>query len=233
MPRPRQQELNEATRREIKDIARALMAQKGTAGLSLRAIARKIGMTAPALYHYFPSLDDLITALVVDAFTGHAAYVQGACDAAANAGQSYAAQIFAGMLAYRAWALENSTDFQLIYGSPIPGYTAPEDVTTPAARSMGDVFMALVAAAVEAGEVVIPDAFGTPPPAVLDHYRTKYGMDAAAARLFHVMNQMWSVMHGMVTLEVYNHLPPVVGDTDAFYEQALRSQLEVYGVKIS
>jgi AcrR family transcriptional regulator len=232
MPRKRQVEVNEATRRRIKDVACELIAEKGTAGLSLRAIARKMAMTAPALYHYFDSLDDLITALIVDAFTGQAAYIRQARDAAAEAGQSYGEQIFTAMLAYRQWAVEHVTDFQLIYGNPIPGYDAPADVTTPAAQLIGDVFMETVSAGVEAKVVQLPENYTRIPPLVYKHYQTKYGMDEEVARIFHVLNQTWGLIHGMVSLEVHNHTTPVVGDTQTFYEQAVRAHLQTFNVTI-
>ena len=225
MPRKSRPEVNEATSQQIKKIARELMAESGTAGLSLRAIARKLGMTAPALYHYFASLDDLITALIVDAFTNHARYVRAARDAAAEAGLSRFEQVWAAVCAYRTWALEYSIDFQLIYGNPIPGYQAPSDVTTPAAQQLGQVFMEPVMAAVTAGEVTIPAPYCQIPPTVLSHYQQKYGMDESVAKVFHVLNQNWSILHGLVVLEVYNHLDPVVGDPTAFYEQTVRNHM--------
>jgi len=232
MPRQRQVELNEATSNAIKAIARQLMADKGTAGLSLRAIARELEMTAPALYHYFPSLDDLITALIVDAFTGHAAYVRQQRDAAAAAGKGYRAQLFVAMQAYRRWALDHPVDFQLVYGNPIPGYVAPAEVTTPAARSLGGVFMETVVAAVQAGDIAPPTFTDPIPPTVLHHYQRHFGLDGPGAQIFHLMNHVWSFMHGMVALEIYNHAAPVVGDTDAFYTQAIRHQFHLMGIDL-
>jgi AcrR family transcriptional regulator len=232
MPRKRQEEVNEATRQAIKATARELMAEKGTAGLSLRGIARKLGMTAPALYHYFGSLEDLITALIVDAFTGHAVAVRQARDAAAEKGQSYGEQIVAGALAYRQWALDNSTDFQLIYGNPIPGYTAPGEVTIPAAHSMGEVFMETVMAAVRSGELRAPDWLQEIPSPIYAHYLDTQGMDKDTAPMFHIMNYIWSMMHGLISLEIYNHSGPVVGDTDAFYDQAKNHNLDSVGLKL-
>ncbi|MCB0084074.1 MAG: TetR/AcrR family transcriptional regulator [Caldilineaceae bacterium] len=232
MPRQRQVALNEATSNAIKDTARQLMAEKGTAGLSLRAIARELEMTAPALYHYFPSLDDLITALIVDAFRGHAAYVRQQRDAAIAAGKGYREQLFVAMQAYRQWALDQPIDFQLVYGNPIPGYAAPAEVTTPAARSLGEVFMETLLAAVQAGEIDPPTFTEPIPPTVLNHYRHHFGLDGPQAQIFHQMNHGWSLMHGMVTLEIYNHAAPVVGDTDAFYEQAIRHQFHLLGIDL-
>lgn len=232
MPRPRQVEVNEATSSAIKDTARQLMAEKGTAGLSLRAIARELDLTAPALYHYFASLDDLITALIVDAFTSQAEYTRQASVTAAARGHSPCEQLFVAVLAYRQWALDHSTDFQLVYGNPIPGYVAPVAVTTPAAQKSGELFMALLLAAVRAGEMTIPDAYRQVPPTVLAHYQTKFGLDQEAAQLFHVMNMVWSMIHGMLALEIYNHAAPVVGDTNAFFEQAMRQFLATIGLAV-
>lgn len=232
MPRQRQVELNEATSNAIKDTARQLMAEKGTAGLSLRAIARALEMTAPALYHYFSSLDALITALIVDAFTGHALYVQQERDIAAAAGKDYREQLFVAVQAYRRWALAHPIDFQLVYGNPIPGYAAPTEVTTPAAQSLGQVFMETIMAAVEAGAIA-PPSFAEPiPPTVCKHYQHRFGLDKTGAQIFHLMNQAWSLMHGMVALEIYHHATPVVGDTDAFYEQTMRHQFHLMGIAI-
>lgn len=230
MSRPRQVELNEATSNAIKATARRLMAEKGTAGLSLRAIARALDLTAPALYHYYGSLDELITALIVDAFTSQADYTRQASAAAAD--RSPSEQLFAAVMAYRQWALDHATDFQLVYGNPIPGYVAPVAVTTPAAQKSGELFMALLLAAVHAGEMTIPDPYRQVPPTVLAHYQTKFGLDQEAAQLFHVMNMVWSMMHGMIALEIYNHAAPVVGDTNAFFEQAMRQCLVTIGLAV-
>ena len=230
MPRQRQVEVNEATSSKIKATARQLMAAQGSAGLSLRAIARMMDLTAPALYHYFASLDELITALIVDAFTSHATYVRQARDCAANAGQPYSRQLFAATQAYRAWALENPQDFGLVYGNPIPGYVAPTDTTTPAARSIGAVFLETLVAAAAAGDFAVPQGYRQIPPTVLAHYQQNFGMDDTTSQIFHLMNYMWGMIHGLVSLEIYNHAAPVVGDTDAFFAQAMRQLLTTVGV---
>ncbi len=230
MPRQRQVAINEATSNEIKETARRLMAEKGTAGLSLRAIARALDITAPALYHYFGSLDELITALIVDAFTAHAEYTRHERDAAAAAGHPLSKQLFAAVLAYRQWALEHATDYQLIYGNPIPGYVAPADVTTPAAQKSGELFMEILIAVAHAGEMTIPVAYRQVPPTVQAHYQSKFGMDEEIALIFHIMNLVWSMMHGMIALEIYNHAAPVVGDTDAFFTEAMRQLFQTLGI---
>jgi AcrR family transcriptional regulator len=234
MPRPRQTEVNEATRVQIKAIARRLMAEKGTAGLSLRAIAREIGMSAPALYHYFPRLDDLITALIVDAFTSHADHVRAVRDAAAAAGQSANEQLITAALAYRAWALDCPTDFQLIYGNPIPGYVAPAEVTAPAASQMGEVFQEIMLAAHAEGAIHPPDDIQAVPPTVAAHFRQRLGTAAndQAVTFYYIMNTAWVTMYGAVALEVYKHTTPVVGDTNAFYEAQIRHAFRGLGLAV-
>ncbi|MEM7345500.1 MAG: TetR/AcrR family transcriptional regulator [Chloroflexota bacterium] len=230
MPRRRQVEINEATRQKIKEIARDLMVEKGTAGLSLRAIAKKMKMTAPALYHYYESLDDLITALIVDAFTGHATFVRAARDKAAEKGHSYGQQIFCEALAYRQWFVDNPIQFQLVYGNPIPGYVAPGEVTVPAARQIGEIFMESIVAGIQAGEIDMSTANYIVPPTVLAHYQGTQQLPEDITEAFHAMNYAWCTMHGTVALEIYNHFQPVVGDVDAFYKQAIHRLLSDIGV---
>ena len=129
MARKRREKILDITREEIKETARGLMAINGTAGLSLRAIAREMGMTAPALYHYYASLNDLITALILDAFTQLADTLE--TTAADPALTTVAERLTAVANANRQWALDHPLDFQLIYGNPIPDYEQPADITYP------------------------------------------------------------------------------------------------------
>ena len=132
MAQTRREKQHISTQEEIKQVARRLMAEQGTAALSSRMIAREMGLTAPALYHYFASRDELITALIVDAFNALADALEEARDEAATG--SAREQLVQTLLTYRRWALEHPIDFQLIYGNPIPGYEAPRELTVPAAE---------------------------------------------------------------------------------------------------
>lgn len=118
--------------REIKAEARRQLAAQGAQQLSLRAVARELGMVSSAIYRYFPSRDDLLTALIIDAYDSLGA-------AAEKAGQSQPAAAVRGRwravcTAARNWALANPHEYALIYGSPVPGYQAPEATIAPAAR---------------------------------------------------------------------------------------------------
>ena len=117
----------------IKDEARRQLAAEGAAKLSLRAVARELGMVSSALYRYFPSRDDLLTALIVDAYDAVGAAAESALAEAADS-LGHRSRWIAVCSAVRAWALAHPHEYALIYGSPVPGYTAPMDTVGPASR---------------------------------------------------------------------------------------------------
>jgi AcrR family transcriptional regulator len=125
---------------EIKQEARRQLAAHGAQGLSLRAVARELGMVSSALYRYFPSRDELLTALIIDAYDA-----LGAAAEAASAGRPAAdvrGRWAAACHAVRDWALAHPHEYALIYGSPVPGYQAPQATVasaTRAARVAGDL----------------------------------------------------------------------------------------------
>jgi len=129
---------------DIKEEARRQLVQVGADGLSLRAVARELGMVSSALYRYFASKDDLLTALIIDAYNAVG-------EAAEQAAGTEAARPLERWLALcheiRAWALKHPHEYALIYGSPVPGYRAPEATVGPASR----VPLALVSLLDEAG----------------------------------------------------------------------------------
>src|SRR4051794_31849880 len=114
---------------EIKQEARRQLAEQGAAALSLRAVARELGMVSSALYRYFPSRDDLLTALILDAYASLAE----AADAATPQTDPYD-RWRAVCRAVRAWAVAHPHEYALIYGSPVPGYEAPPETVEVATR---------------------------------------------------------------------------------------------------
>jgi AcrR family transcriptional regulator len=217
---------------QIKAAGRRQMAEHGTAGLSLRGIARDLGVTAPAIYNYFPRLDDLITALIVDAFTALA----DAIDAAESAvdSETCGPKVIASCLAYRAWAIAQPVDFQLIYGNPIPGYVAPAEITVPLARRPFDGLFRLFFEAYRTGELVVPEEYAPVPASISAHVATwlpAAGYDFPEALLCLLMSG-WARIHGMVMLELFEHLPPVVGDTAAFYRYELEAFMTRLGLRV-
>jgi AcrR family transcriptional regulator len=116
---------------EIKAVARRHLATDG-ANLSLRAVARDLDIVASALYRYFPSRDALLTALILDAYDALAAAATKA-DAAVPR-DDLRGRWLAVCRAVRAWALAHPAEYGLIYGAPVPGYSAPQDTVEPAAK---------------------------------------------------------------------------------------------------
>jgi len=144
--------------REIREEARRQLAATGADGLSLRAVARELGMVSSALYRYYPSRDDLLTALIIDAYNalGEAAEqaIAGAAPGAVTVTPAMPARErwVAACHAIRDWARSNPQEYALIYGSPVPGYRAPEATIGPAAR-VPLAFAGVVRGALSSGEI--------------------------------------------------------------------------------
>jgi AcrR family transcriptional regulator len=160
--------------REIKEEARRQLAGVGADALSLRAVARELGMVSSALYRYYPSKDDLLTALIIDAYnaigeaaeTAIAAAAPGTSPSVASqpasapsappSGASGRDRWIAACHAIRAWAVANPHEYALIYGSPVPGYRAPEATIGPAARTPL-AFVSVLRDALASGELTDAD----------------------------------------------------------------------------
>src|SRR5579862_8541685 len=135
--------------REIKEEARRQLASVGAYGLSLRAVARELGMVSSALYRYYPSRDDLLTALIIDAYNALGDATE---QAIAAAGGASLRRWLAACHAIRDWAVARPHEYALIYGSPVPGYRAPQATIAPAGR-VPLAFVGLLGCAVATGEV--------------------------------------------------------------------------------
>lgn len=227
MPRPKNETARDSTVDAIKTIARQQMAEQGTAGLSLRAIARAMNMTAPAIYNYFHRLEDLITALIVDAFAGLAESMEAAY--ASHETASFQEQTLAVACAYRQWALDHPADFQLIYGNPIPNYEAPADITVPLARRPLELMTRLVFIAQIEGKIQIPTSYATMPDNIKAYMQTWMQGTVppeVPAEAIYLILVLWSRMHGMVMLELFGHLSPTVGDVETMYKQEINLFLD-------
>jgi AcrR family transcriptional regulator len=228
---PRRERVRQATVEEIKAVARAQMAAEGTAGVSLRAIARAMGMTAPALYRYFGSRDELVTALVVDAYDALADAMEAAVEAV-PAGR-HGPRLGAAFRAFRTWGLEHPTEYALIFGGPIPGYVAPE-TTRPAGVRYTNLLVGLLADAHTAGaidparvEVRVPGGLRRQ----VEGFRRRLGRDDLPVPVLAFGLGAWARLHGVVTLEVFGHLAPAIGDGAALFEQELDAVIGQAGLR--
>ena len=228
---PRRERVRQATVEEIKAVARAQMAAQGTAGVKLRSIAREMGMTAPALYRYFASRDDLVTALVVDAYDALADAMEAAVEAAGPG--RHAERVRAAFTAFRAWGLAHPTEFALIFGSPIPGYVAPE-TTRPAGLRYTDLLGRLLADAWADG-ALDPDRIDLQTPPALarqvEAFQRRRGGPGLPAPVLAFGLGAWARLHGLVTLEVFGHLAPAIGDGAALFEQELDAIVATSGLR--
>lgn len=227
MARTRNQALNDETIVQIKQAARQLMAQHGTAGLSIRGIAKVLSVSPPALYHYFANLEDLITTLIADSFNSLA-------DTLDAVGLKSRTKTKAGRLlmvfeAYRQWAFEHPIDFQLIYGNPIPGYHAPREITVPAVVRTFITPVRLADLAIKAGESSLNDF--RIPAFCADHMNAmiaEHGYPVSLESMYLVMT-LWAQIHGLIMLELYGHLSSNVGNAEAFYRHRVIEMLHTFG----
>ncbi|WP_458316109.1 TetR/AcrR family transcriptional regulator [Mycolicibacterium brisbanense] len=198
----KRQEGRERIEAAIIEIGRRHLLTEGAAGLSLRAIARELGMVSSAVYRYVANRDDLLTLLVVDAYSELADAVDRAA-ADVPEESDWRARIAAMARAVRRWAIDQPARWALLYGSPVPGYHAPAERTVgPGTRVVGALFSA-VAAAMVAGELTDPGAVvGQPLSADFERLRAEFdfpGSDGILAKCF----LLWAALVGAVSLEVF------------------------------
>jgi AcrR family transcriptional regulator len=200
--------------REIKDAARRHLADTGSAGLSLRAVARELGMASSAVYRYFPSRDDLLTALIIDAYA--AAGEAAAVAEAAIARTELARRWVATGQGVRTWALANPQEYALIFGSPVPGYRAPADTIDPAAR-IPILLIAIVADAVAAGREAPERELPSAVLADLTALRALVAPTVGEATLARAM-MGWTQLIGSISFELFGHLHNVIHDYAGYFD---------------
>ncbi|MEU3337208.1 TetR/AcrR family transcriptional regulator [Streptomyces sp. NPDC002144] len=176
-------------RTEIKEHAWEQIATAGASALSLNAIAKRMGMSGPALYRYFGGRDELITELVRDAYRSLADTFR----ATAESGTDVTALAHA----LRDWALEDPQRYFLIYGTPVPGYHAPEDITAIAVEIM--------AMLLDACAELPPAGPATPFDEHLEGHRAWAGGHPAPPAVLHRALTFWTRLHGVLSLELAGH----------------------------
>jgi len=207
--------------REIKDAARRELAREGAGQLSLRAVARELEMVPSALYRYFPSRDELLTALILEAYDALGERAEQAVAAVPD--DDLRGRWRAGCRAVRDWAVEHPHEYALLYGSPVPGYRAPQDTVGPATR----VHTLLLG--------VVQDAQPDAGPAL------PRGLDDDAARLVTALHltlppavllraiTAWSQLIGVVSLELFGHLEGGP-DPQPFFDHTVELMADLVGL---
>jgi AcrR family transcriptional regulator len=223
--------LRAQTTEQILDAARRRLDTDGAAGVTLRAIARDLGTGVSSLYRYFGSRDELITALLVEAYNSQA-------DAVAEAISEHgdpAEALYAGLRAYREWSLANPSQFALAYGTPVPGYVAPGDRTIGPGTRVGGQIIALLtvlwrqdrlqASVLRQRDELLCAAERRDLQALAD--RRGYEIPCALLSLF---VDLFVRLHGFVVMEVFGQLRPITQDPADVFDRTVSQAVGQLGL---
>jgi AcrR family transcriptional regulator len=207
---------------EIKVAARRHLAADG-ANLSLRAVARDMGMVSSAIYRYFPSRDELLTALIIDAYNSLGDAVE-AADALVTDRADLRGRWFAVGRAIRRWALSQPSEYALIFGSPVPGYAAPQDTITAAARAPLTLLRIVAAAR--------PDPRIDPSAAVvrdLEAVASTLDVEISTASLA-AGSMAWIHIFGAISFELFGQLNNVIEARAEYFDMQLSLMADLVGL---
>ena len=209
------EESRERTTAAILAAAREEIAAHGGGGLSMRAVAREVGMVSSAVYRYFPTREALLTAMILESYEGLAAALEGV--RARRADRRWVAL----GRAMRRWAVERPHEFQLIYGTPVPGYAAPPE-TVPAAAAVARPFLEVAGGA---GVAPFADRRLTRQMQVVTEAAEGVTAEGGAAVLAEL-----AALIGLVTLELGGHLVGSADPADRLMDALLARQVETLGL---
>lgn len=217
---------------EILASARAHLASHGAAGLSLRAVARDLGLVPSAVYRYFENRDVLLTALIVDAYDSLGAVAEAA---AASVPRDRPRRRWVAVAEHvRQWALEHPHEYALLYGSPVPGYAAPVDTVVPGTR-VSLALMAVVGDAHSDGLVAPPDGTDDPPLSAT----TRRDLERLAAtvdggfpgRLMFEVVVAWTQLFGLLSFELFGQTRGLVEHHEALFRDAATAMAAGIGLQ--
>jgi AcrR family transcriptional regulator len=219
-PKTRAENRAEQTR-AILDRARAQLAEVGPAALSVRQIARDVGMVSSAVYRYFPSRDELLTALIIEAYDELGDAVEQA-DAAVRRRADLGKRFLSVCDAIHDWARANPHEYALLYGSPVPGYVAPDDTVTSASRITG-AFLRLAQESERAGNELGAPTGAVPPKErkALGGVRPALETTVADERMVRWL-MAWTTVFGHTSMELFGHMHRGILDYDAHFRQVTR-----------
>ncbi|RKS77525.1 AcrR family transcriptional regulator [Motilibacter peucedani] len=216
----------------IADAARTQLAEQGASALSLRAVARELGMASSAVYRYVASRDELLTMLIVEAYDALGAAAEDGERTAREAGGGPGTRWLGAARGFRAWARAHPHEYALVYGSPVPGYAAPAATVAPAVRT-ARVLIAILRDAVDAGQLEAP--------------RAPLGRSVVAAPVLELSGGLpptpfedlperalvlLSSLTGLVTYELFGHLVNTVSDVDTWFDASVAWVASVAGLVV-
>jgi AcrR family transcriptional regulator len=225
----RRARLREQTVADIKAAARKELMERGGYDLSLRSVAREVGMTPSALYRYFESRDELITEIVTDGFRSLAVALKAAAADGESRGLTGCDRWVNVAQAHRRWALDNPSEYAVAYARNVNGYNDDKSLMVDCVREGVDVMFGVMIAAIQEGsinvdamEAALTDQTRTELQAWKDEWQLPLSPGALAACLYG-----WTQLHGFINLEMYGHYPIHVQNLDALFEQQMRAALSV------
>lgn len=225
-PRTARQRARDEITTEIKATAERHLAAQGASGLSLRAVARDLEMSSSAVYRYFASRDDLLTALIIDAYDSLGSAVEKAESQIAR--DDLDGRWLAAARAVRRWARRHPERYSLVYGSPVPGYRAPVDTVGPATRA-SIVFASIVvdgAAAARAadGASSARTSAPVPLPAAVNQDMVRLAHEFFAGVPAEVVARaiaVWTAVFGLVNFELFGQYENVIHHRDAYFDHTV------------
>ncbi len=226
----RREKKREATRTEIIETAWKQIGEIGAAALSLRGIAREMGMTAPALYYYFQDRDALVTALLIEAFNSFSDALEAGRNS--RAADDHVGRFRAVAQSYFQWAATNPQRYALLFGTPVEGYMLAAEVG-PAAQQSFLVLQGVIGEAYAAGKISGNFAGLVLPKALSSQYKVlkQYGMPYDG-NVTHLALSVWSMIHGITSLYLYNYLGGFVANqVEAFVNFEIEKLTRVIGIE--
>lgn len=217
---------------EIKAVARRRLAVDGP-NLALRAVARDLGMVPSALYRYFGGRDALLTALIIDAYAELGAAAEDAD--ATRRRLDLRGRWMAVCRAARAWALANPAEYALLYGTPVPGYTAPADTMHPASRVVV-VLIGILAEGASAGSLTTAVDGPCPPALRADLDRMAATVPAGSPearppdRVLLAGLAAWTQLFGLISFEVFHRLDDLFCDRGEHFDHQMGSMADLAGL---
>lgn len=229
MPGTPRERAREQTLGDITRIGRRHLGEVGAAALSLRAVARELGVVSSAVYRYVANRDDLLTLLVVDAYSELGDEV----DAAVAAAGPVAVDRFVALArAVRSWAVREPSRYALLYGSPVPGYVAPGERTTAQGTRVITLLALIMDDAWRAGDLARGD--GHAPSELAGDYRAIRDEFSIAAPdgMIAATVQAWSALFGAVSFEVFGQYGAgTFADVDALYDYTVERLAAQLGLR--
>lgn len=224
MVNDRRVKYREETKEEAKRIALEQLAEQGVGGISVNAIAKRMGVTGPALYRYFKNRDELLNDLVRDAWNDLADQVEAAVAGTAGRPHRYRVHSFAD--AFRAWALAQPHRYLLLFGTPLPGYHAPQDTIALAHRTMSAFLSVLDESSADLPPVDRSwQSADSPFARQLQAWAAARGEGGLNPAVLLTGLRAFTRLHGVLSLEVAGQFGPMGFDPALLYRAEVESLL--------